>query len=365
VLYYRMGSFKAAQAYLDKARTLRPSAEEQARIEEYTAKIATAQQVSGFAGYVAIGAQYQSDANVAPGSALIQSPIGEILLNTQFVKHEDTNFFAIGSFIYSYDLGDQADDTIEVTGTGFGNHYLQFNRLDLDFGEVTAGLRLRYPDLDLGLIQGASLKPYVILNEVGLGEQQYFWTYGTGLQATAVLWNDLSAKVTYEFRQKSFTNAPTRPLSTGLDGNDNLVSVSLDKPVTANSDLYGEFDYLDQSTRLNFYTNNTYSVGAGYHLRYDDPTKLLNLPWETVFFGSRTWSIYEGPDPCCNTSGSATMLSLSARDDRHWRFGITQSFPITTDAVLVTQLQRDIVSSNLPIYGYTSNSFVVDLKIRF
>jgi hypothetical protein len=211
----------------------------------------------------------------------------------------------------------------------------------------------------------ATVKPYAILHEVGLGERQYFWTYGAGLETTAVLWNDLAVRMVYEFRQKDFTNAPDRPLSTGLSGNDNLFRLMMSKPVTSNSQILGEFDYLDQSTRFAYYANNTYSVSLGYHITYDDPMRLLNRPWETVLYGSRTWSIYEAPDPCCNTSGSSTMSSTSARDHRHWRFGFTQSFQLTGNTALVTQLQRDIVSSNLPLYRYTSNSFLVDLKVSF
>ena len=75
-----------------------------------------------------------------------------------------------------------------------------------------------------------------------------------------------------EFRQKSFTNSPTRPLSTGLNGNDKRsVSLQLNKPITSNSVLSVEFDYLDQSTRLPFYTNMSYAASASYRIRYDDP----------------------------------------------------------------------------------------------
>jgi hypothetical protein len=365
VLYYRMGSFKAAQAYLDTARTLHPSPEEEARIEEYTAKIAAAQQTNALSGTFEIGTQYQTDANIGPGSPLIHSPIGDVLLNNQFVKHDDTSFFAAASLLYSYDLGTQNGDALEVMGTGYGSHYLEFNRFDLDFGEVTAGPRFHFPEWNLGPLQSATLKPYVILNEVGLGEKQYFWTYGTGLEGTALLWDDLSAKLVYEFRQKTFTNAFERPLSSGLSGNDNLVQLMLSKPVTQSSFIIGELDYLDQSTRLNYYTNNTYAAALAYHISYADPIRLLNRPWETVVFGSRAWSIYEGPDPCCNTSGSTTTVSNSARDDRHWRFGLAQTFQLTGNTALTLQLQRDIVSSNLPIYGYSSDSLIADLKVRF
>jgi hypothetical protein len=363
VLYFRMGSFKAAQSYFEKAKSFNPPPDVVARVDEYLGKIHSAEQTSQFSGFFFMGSQYQSDANVAPGSPLIHSPIGDVLLSSQFVKHDDANFFATGSVLYSYDVGDDDHDTIEATGTGFANHYLQFNRLDLDLGEITAGPRFRYPNVPL--VDGVSFKPYVIVNEVGLGENQYFWTYGVGLEATGVFFGDVSTKISWEFREKNFSDAPDRPLSRGLTGNDNLLTLAMTKPVTTNSALSLEFDYLDQATRLTYYANMDYSVAAGYRIRYDDPTGLLKFPWETVVFGSRSWAVYQSPDPCCNTSGSSLFFSPSDRFDRHWRFGVTQSLQVAQNIAVVLQLQRDIVSSNLPIYGYTSDSVLIGPQIRF
>jgi hypothetical protein len=363
VLYFRMGSFEAAQSYFEKAKSFNPPQEVSARVDEYLAKIHTAEQTSQFTGFVFSGFQYQSDANVAPGSPLIHSPIGDVLLNQQFVKQSDVNYFATGSVLYSYDLGTQDRDTFEATGTGFVNHYFKFNRLDLDLGEITAGPRFRYPEVSF--VDGLSLKPYVIVNDVGLGENQYFWTYGAGLESTGVIFGDLATKVAWEIREKNFDDAPDRPLSRGLTGTDNVVTLQVTKPITVNSALSLEFDYLNQSTRFAYYANQNYAVSAGYKIRYDDPTGWINLPWETAIFGSRSWALYDAPDPCCNTSGSDVFFSPSTRNDRRWRFGITESIEVLPNLAIVLQAQRDIVSSNLPIYAYTSNSFLIGPQFRF
>jgi tetratricopeptide (TPR) repeat protein len=365
VLYFRMGSFEAAEDYFNKALTFNPPQDVAGRVNEYLAKIHTAEQPSQLTGYVFFGAQYQTDANIAPGSPLISSPIGQVLLSSQFVKRSDWDIFGSGAVLYSYDLGTQDRDTIEVTGTGFANHYMVFSRLDLDLGEVTAGPRLRYPNLDIPYTQAVTLKPYVIVNEVGLGEAQYFWTYGGGLESTAVFFGDLAAKASYEIREKNFTNAADRPLSRGLTGDDNLVSLTLTKPTFENQFLSGQFDYLDQDTRLGFYANKTYALSGAYRFHYEDPTGILKLPWDTTLFGSRSWGYYAQPDPCCSTSGNPLIFSPSDRYDRHWRMGITQSFDVLTNVSLVFQLQRDIVSSNLSIYGYTSDSALMGVQVRF
>jgi hypothetical protein len=363
-LYFRMGSFDLARDYFSKALAPNAPSDVRTRATRYLEEIAAQQSPSHFQGYVFFGAQYQTDANVAPGSPLIHSPVGDVLLSSQFVKRPDTNIFGSGAFLYSYDLGTQNRDAIEVTGIGFMNHYFRTQRLDLGFAEVTAGPRFNLPTPD-DRVSRLSVKPYAILTEVGLGEAQYFKSLGTGLESTATLWDDLAIRTIFEFRQKDFTNAPDRPLSAGLDGNDKLVTLQLRQRVTANSELLGQFDFLDQDTRFPWYANRTYGLTAGYHIAYDDPTGWIGLPWETTVGASRLWSLYQSPDPCCNTSSNPAIFVPASRHDRRWRYGIAQAVPVTDNVALVVQFQRDIVSSNLSLYAYTSNSVLIGSQIKF
>jgi len=360
-----MGSFDAARSYLQKATALNPPPDVQARIDQYLAKTGALDAPQRLTGYLLLGSQYQSDMTVSSGSNLVQSAVANQLISTQFTRQGGANLFITGGALYSQDLGTQNRDTLEIGGAGFVDHYFQKSEFDLALGEVTAGPRFRFPNLDAPGVQWVSVKPYAIVNEVGLGQQQYFYTFGAGIETTAVLWGDLSARLAYEFRNKNFTGAADRPASVGLTGNDNLVILALKKPVTENSVLVGEFDFLDQSTRFNYFSNQTFAVSGSYRISYADPTGIVKLPLETEFFASHTWSLYDAPDPCCSTNGSATSPAGSNRYDRHWRFGITQRFPVATNISLVLQLERDIVSSNLPIYGYTSNSVLLGPQIRF
>lgn len=364
-LYFRMGSFEIAQTYFQKALANHPSPEVAARAQRYLGATASHELPYRITGQVLIGAEYQSDANVAPASPFIQSTFGPIPLASQFLKKAAPSVFASGSILYSYDLGTQNRDTFEVGSTAFVNHYFDLGRLDVDFGELTAGPRFRFPDTALPWANSASLKPYAIVDEAGLGEKQYFYTFGTGLEGTTILGRDLVAKAIFEFRQKKFSDAPDRPLSKGLSGSDKLVWLTLSKPVTANSALGLEFGYLDQGTRYAFYANKSYALGASYRVRYADPTGKQPLPWQTAFYANHIWSYYGAPDPCCVSSSAPFSFSPSTRRDGIWRIGISQSFPVTATTSLVLQLQRDIVSSNLQLYGYTSNSALLGAQIRF
>lgn len=367
-LYFRMGSYDLARDYFAKAAAANPPPEVRGRIAEYMAQIEKATSRHHLSGYVFLGGQYQSDANVAPGSPLILSPIGPVLLNNQFLKQPSGSVFASGSLLYSYDLEDQRRDSIDVTAVGYLNHYFNSNvsRLDLDLLEVTGGPRINFPNGGLLGNVLASVKPYVIADEVGLGEAQYFAAFGTGLEYDETVWNDMLLKTVFEFRRKNFTNASDRPLSTGLNGSDKLVTLVLNKPITANAELNLELDYLDQTTELPYYTNSTYAVIGAYRTHYAAPFKLTAYPWETSLFLGRAWSIYASPDPCCNTSSTPDLtFSTSSQLTQRWRFGVTEAIPVTSRIAVVLQLERDIVSSNLPIYAYSSNSVLLGPQIRF
>jgi len=365
-LYFRMGSYEIARTYFDKALAANPPEEVKARIARYEAEISRLAAPQRLSGFIFFGPQYQSDANIAPGSPLIHSPVGDVLLNSQFVKKADEDFFASSAILYSYDLGTQTRDTIEAAGTGFANHYSSVTRLDLGLAEATLGPRFNFPE-PAPWVNSVSLKPYAIANDVRLGGNQYFHTFGVGGESTAIVFDDWRLKSVFEYRNKNFNNAPDRPLSRGLNGSDKLLSLFVTKPITTEplSELNLEFDFLNQDTRLAYYANRSYAGSLAYRIRYDDPLRLFRYPWETTLFVSRSWANYSGPDPCCNTSGNPLVFIPAARFDRHWRFGVTHSFQVGEASAIVIQLQRDVVSSNLPLYAYTSNSILIGPQFRF
>jgi hypothetical protein len=369
-LYFRMGSFELARTYLEKAAAANPPPEVRGRIDQYLAEIEKSQAPYRVSGYFFSGFQYQTDANVA-GSSLILSPIGPVVLGNQFTKQASGSFFASGSVLYSYDMGNQSRDSFDVTGAAYINHYFNslVNRLDLALLEVTAGPRFNFPNGTLIGDKPASFRPYGIVDETGLGWDQYFVAGGFGLEYDQAVWNDLTLRGIFEFREKSFTNAPTRPLSTGLNGSDKLVSLQMTKPITENQAVNLEFDYLDQSTQANFYTNMSYAVAGSYRIRYEDPLGFTQYQWETSPFFGRLWSNYSAPDPCCVTTTTPSTVAFpsgfSSQLTQRWRFGVTQTWQVLPNIAIVAQLERDIISSNLALYAYNNTSVLIGPQIRF
>ena len=206
----------------------------------------------------------------------------------------------------------------------------------------------------------------MIVNEVGLGGNQYFSAIGTGLEYDQVVWDDLAVKSVFEFRQKNYHATPPtgrcRPASTAATSSSRCRCC---KPITTNSALNLEFDYLNQYTTLPFYTNTTYAIGGSYRIRYDDPTGLTSMPWETHALRRPRLELLRGARPVLQHQRQPAVPGLSTQLTQRWRFGITQTFQVSRNIAIVLQVQRDIVSSNLPLYAYTNNSVLLGPQINF
>jgi len=110
----------------------------------------------------------------------------------------------------------------------------------------------------------------------------------------------------------------------------------------------------------------TYAVSGSYRIRYDDPLGLTPFPWESSAFVGRLWSNYAAPDPCCVTGPIVNFpTGFSSQLTQRWRFGVTQTWQVLANTAIVLQLERDIVSSNLPLYAYTNTSVLIGPQIRF
>ncbi len=116
-----------------------------------------------------------------------------------------------------------------MTAVGALNHYFNsaVSRLDLSLLELTAGPRFNFPNGTLFPASRPRSGPTRSSTRSGLDGTNTLRAVGFGLEYDQIVWRDLALKSLFEFRHKNFTNAPSRPLSTGLDGNDSLVTLIL------------------------------------------------------------------------------------------------------------------------------------------
>jgi tetratricopeptide (TPR) repeat protein len=355
VLYYRLGSYAAAREYLEEARAGgRLTAEQRARADEYLARVAAADTRHRFSGQVIAGIQHQTNANLGPSSPDVRVAGITAALSSQFVKKSDQDVFTTGSALYSYDLQDQDQSAIEVTGIAYASRFFRVHRLDLDYFETTVGPRTSLGQYGL---EGFSVKPYAILNYVLLGEDPFYHSYGAGLDVAKALTPDLVARTIYEHRERNFEDAPDRATSRLLTGHTDGGTVELKYALASNQRLSGTLGIVHETGRIPSTSDLQYGGGATYDVAYTGPVGSPSLPWETALSVGRLWYDYEGPDPFVDPSVT--------RFDRRWRIALTQNVPITDRFGVYFQLQRDIVSSNLPNFAYSNVSVIIGPRFVF
>src|SRR4051812_464252 len=164
VLYFRLGSYQAAREYLEQARSGGNLTDEQrAQVDDYLARVAALDTRHRFSGQVIAGMQHQTNANLGPSSNEIRAGGATAVLGDQFVKKADQNLFATGSMLYGFDLQDENQSAIEVTGLGYASRFFRVHRLDLEYFETTVGPRSALSTFG---VDGLSVRPYGILNYV-------------------------------------------------------------------------------------------------------------------------------------------------------------------------------------------------------
>jgi hypothetical protein len=353
VLYYRLGSYGAAREYLEQARTGGNLTEEQrARVDDYLQRVAALDTRHRFAGQVIAGFQHQTNANLGPASPDIRAGGGTAVLSDQFVKKADQNLFATGSAVYSYDLQDQDQSAIEVTGVAYASRYFRVHRLDLDYFEATVGPRTTLGRFGL---EGFSVRPYAILNYVLLGEDPFYHSYGAGLDTSKALTPDLVARVVYEHRERNFEDSPDRATSRLLTGHTDGGTVGLQYALADNQRLTGTLAMVREAGRTPFTSDLQYGGLVTWEVAYAGPVG--SLPWLTALSVGRLWYQYDAPDPFVDPDVT--------RFDRRWRLTATQNVPITERIGIFFELQRDVVSSTLPNFAYSNVSVVLGPKFLF
>ena len=247
-LYFRMGSYELSRTYFEGLAAANPPAEVKSRIETYLAEIERLSAPRRFSGFLlrrAVPVGRQPCAGLAAGAFAGRRRAAE----HEFVKKADVNIFGTGSVLYSIDLGTQNRDTVEIPAPALPTITAASPGSTSASSKLTVGPRFNFTD-PLPQVSAASLKPYAIANDVSLGGNQYFHTFGVGGEATAVAWNDVRLRSVFEFRNKNFNDAPDRPLSRGLTGSDKLFSLLRQQAdhLGPLSELALEFDFLAQST---------------------------------------------------------------------------------------------------------------------
>ncbi len=355
VLYFRLGSYAAAQTYFNSVSELKDVPEPvRERVATYQAEIAKRQSRHSLSGSLFFGARTQSNANTASATGAVLIGGIDANLDSQFTQKHDNNIFLALNLKHTYEIDPSQADTWDTTVSNYISRQAAQKQVDVSLIEVTTGPTLVLaPGSDLE----PRLRPYAILSYVEVNDVRDYFAPGVGLSFTAVLAPQIQSELNSEFRDKRYKDDNDNPNKSRKDGPELTHRARL---------TYAALDFMSfnagvgmtvQNTREETEANTEYSWTVGFTLSHPSPMPFLRSPWATVGSATRAYSKYDTPDP--------TISAAERRQDKDWRLSLTEAVPLSDEWSLVTTLARTIRSSTLPNFVYRNDSILIGANLRF
>jgi tetratricopeptide (TPR) repeat protein len=366
VLYFRLGSYETARAYLQGALEA-PNVPQpvQDRARSFLNEIDRQASVHRFTGSLYGGMRVQSNAATAASTGTIN--VGGNVANIPIsaatgAKRGDFNLFGAASTKYTYDFQDQNQDTFEVTGSFYGARQQTLSAFNLTYLELTAGPRFPVPTSWLWDGGTLSLRPYAIYDYLDLHDDYYYRAPGAGFEFLSQARPGTTVQLNFEVRDKHFKNTALLPLASNQTGREMLARGQITQAITDQlaALLAGTYSVLDAQGDTfapadQGYHYYDYTLGLSYS--FDAPWTLSELPWNLTATGTRAFYIYRQPDP--------TIDPVDTRFDRDWRFAVVFSVPLADDWTVITTLGRTIRKSVIDTYEFNNNYASIGVSWRF
>ena len=360
VLYFRLGSYQIAKAYLNRALE-GPSVPDSVRerVEVFLAEIEKRLSQHAWSDSFYTGLRLQMNANAGPATPAVRANGADATLSDQFLKKRDENIFASGSLKHTYDFQTQNGAILESGFTGYASQQRREKTLDLTLISIETGPRFATSP---GLLTDSTYRPYATFTVVGLEQARYLTTYGLGLSGTKTINSKLAASANLERKKKKYRTSNSRPTADLQNGSATSLELGLRYARTKNDRVSLTGQYTSTDALEEFHKNEEMLATLGYTKQHMSPEWIpypivKQRPWTTTVSGSRVVATYGGPNPAVEPGAT--------RRDAEWRLNLITTIPITKDWSFIANAQRIIVSSNITNFEYINEIFSVGAAWRF
>jgi tetratricopeptide (TPR) repeat protein len=353
ILYFRLKSYALAKSYFQGAASMQdvPSATQDriaGYIEEIDAKIAT----NRFSGNVAVGVRYQTNANGASGVVPSQANVAG--LQDQFSRKEDFDIFGNLQVKHVYDFNTVDGTTLETAFQGYGAKQSSEEDFDLLYFDLASGPRFVVPP---DWMEGLSVRPYLQLTYVHLGNARLNTAVGGGLELKKEISETANASLGYSVQDFSYHNTALRSRLTDLDGQRHEVKFDFAFSVLNNL-LVNVRERIAVLNAHQPYESN-WSAGSlvGATVSYDAPFGITADRWVSSVTAEYVMARYEAPDPAIDPG--------TTRVDDRWYFRLATAVPAAADWTVIGSVGYTDSGSNLRSYTYDNLDVSLALSYRF
>lgn len=366
VLYYRLESYAASEAYLRDSLAIETLTREQRVVaEQLLSDVEKRNKPNRVSGFIMAGMRGQTNPSVRTGESSIF--LGGALVprpNTQQRK-SDTDTQIVGRLEHVYDLETQNSAEVVSSLVGVLQHYSSVSSYtlkpttekprDLMLVEATTGMRFRPDPIDM---PNWTVRPYIILGNTLLDGHQYAYNVGAAVESAYRVTDRLLLEAGIETRNYSYATRIDVAEAKQQGGLEHLLRLRGSFELAPGQILIGELIGRDHNAERQYFAFQSGEARLSYVVSYANPLGWWDAPaWTTTLSAGVMRSAYDGAEPAVN--GRVT------REDTQWRGTVTTQIPI--DAAWSILLQGEYVKadSNLPNFRYNNASGLASVMWRF
>jgi hypothetical protein len=356
VLYFRLGSYQAARAYLETvlaSASLPP--EVRARAEQFMAEVQKRISPSYFSGEAFIGWRYQSNANLGPSNGNILLFGAPANLNQAATSTPDWGVVASLQAFHRYDLGTQDRGALETQFSSYANRQFQATTTNVSLVQVSTGPRFQILSRSF---DDMSVKPFLSAGYVWLYDTPYYGMYGGGLEVNTLLSPRLRNVSAFSTQQQDHPNTWYLPANNQYNGTAYIGTTTFEYQLTEPVSLFanGTLSRFQASmTPVQSYT--LWALGGGMAFRFHDPLFNSLQAWSIGLAYTQQWWTYDAPDPTVDPTTIRTQLDSIV--------SVTLSVPFDARTTFRLSAGRFARGSSLPNYAFENSSAMMGVSWRF
>lgn len=352
VLYFRLGSYATAEAYLKQAiahKDLPPETRE--RAETFLAQIE--QQVSPhrFAFSVSGGLRYQTNANLAPGNTILSGGT-PIVLPNEFSANQDFAVFADFQVRHHYDFGSADGDRLESQAGAYTSRQFEVEEFSLTYLNADTG-----PRFYIAGPGSVSVRPYLKASALFIETSYYQGVLGGGTEVTIPVLDSWSVGLDGFWQYATHVNSSERPSAKDLDGQE----ASLEAEIAYNGGdfgvaLIGGAADVNASQHFEAYQELKARVFAWKDLPAPVNFTSAGLDWTVTLSAEFLNRNYDAANPA---------VSPNVRNDKEYRVDGQLIIPVAVSASVFAGVGWQDVHSNLPNYTFDNVTVLGGVNVRF
>ncbi len=236
VLYFKTGDFEKAKPLFESVGSA-PSAspELKGRIDEYVTVIDRRMMTELTTGTIALGIAYQTNAN---GGIEDFADVG---LDPSADEQDDFNVFASAALSHVRRIGDWQRAIWETNAQLYGAYQFDVDEVNAIYAETRSGVKFGLGDEQLDSV---TLKPYVKVDYLFLGEKSYNLGAGGGLLGNVRVTDDLTLGLGYQYTLETYFNSDDRPIAEEREADEHQFTAQAGFKLSDETTITAKADYI-------------------------------------------------------------------------------------------------------------------------